>query len=248
MKAAHVLIGFAAEGRRDTLTAELDWGDGDTVRVDSGVVASHRYAAVGQYLVRLGVRNDDGLTATQNAPNPIVIYDPTVDQANPAGYEVIDLGTLGGSGAIPRALNDAGQVVGCSQTGDGTWHAFVWSEGNMRDLGSGAVTSCAWAINKSGRIAGVAGSTQPEAVLAWSSNAQPIGLGAPPCCDEAVGFVGVTEGTSACNRTSSALMSRLGAAALRSQSISTTTAPSLAQVMTHRASSTACYGKTGRCK
>ena len=35
------------------------------------------------------------------------------------GYEVIDLGTLGGNNAIPMAMNDAAQVVGCSRSAPG---------------------------------------------------------------------------------------------------------------------------------
>lgn len=112
-----------------------------------------------------------------------------------ADYEVLDLGTLGGSGTIPRALNDVGQVVGCSQTATGTWHAFVWSDGIMRDLGSDSQTSCAWTINNSGTIGGVAGeTTDGAAVLAWNSSGQRIDLGAVPCCGESVGFVGLTDG------------------------------------------------------
>ena len=47
------------------------------------------------------------------------------------------LGTLGGSGVAPLAINNRGQVVGLAQIpGDVTAHAFVWQQGRMIDLGT----------------------------------------------------------------------------------------------------------------
>jgi probable HAF family extracellular repeat protein len=46
-----------------------------------------------------------------------------------------DLGTLGGANSDARAINDRGQVVGASQTPDGSFHGFLWDEGRMIDLG-----------------------------------------------------------------------------------------------------------------
>jgi len=64
-----------------------------------------------------------------------------------------DLGTLGGSWAMARGINDFGDVVGASALPDGTKHAFLLRAGIMRDLGAfGAVDSDAWAINNRGRI------------------------------------------------------------------------------------------------
>lgn len=183
--AAHALVTFMDRGSGDTLSAEIDWGDSVTEKVSSGAVASHRYAAVGRYYARLIVRDHQGAKA--EGGTDILVYDPVVDQTNPAGYDVIDLGTLGGSGAIPKALNDRGQVVGCSQTAEGVWHAFVWSDGVMSDLGTG----CAWAINNSGMIGGVdEKSNHDEAVIAWDSSGQRMNLGR---IEEWIGFVGVTE-------------------------------------------------------
>ena len=69
---------------------------------------------------------------------------------------MIDLGTLGGSAASATAVNDAGQVVGCSlHAGDDT-HAFSWTAaGGMIDLGTlGGCCSEAIAVNDAGQVVG----------------------------------------------------------------------------------------------
>lgn len=77
----------------------------------------------------------------------------------------IDLGTLGGEGCVPTALNASGQVVGYSGLNDpdpkgvaGTCssHAFLWDESRIRDLGtirSGRI-SAALGVNASGQVVG----------------------------------------------------------------------------------------------
>src|SRR5713101_4892161 len=50
---------------------------------------------------------------------------------------MLDLGTLGGTSADVRSLNQRGQVVGLSNlTGDLTFHPFLWSKGQLIDLGT----------------------------------------------------------------------------------------------------------------
>jgi probable HAF family extracellular repeat protein len=64
-----------------------------------------------------------------------------------------DLGTLGGRNTQGRDINDAGQVVGWSQTADGQQHAFLWENGAMVDLAPLAGEfSSAVAINDRGQI------------------------------------------------------------------------------------------------
>jgi probable HAF family extracellular repeat protein len=69
-----------------------------------------------------------------------------------------DLGTLG-TDSFTEAMNDAGQVVGVSYTGNTAQpqHAFLWDGATMRDLGTlGGVSCIASAINASGQVAGTA--------------------------------------------------------------------------------------------
>jgi len=68
-----------------------------------------------------------------------------------------DLGTLGGSGSVARAVNGAGLVVGSSSLpGDPTSHAFLYSVPLMIDLGTlpGTDISAAYGINDHGEIVG----------------------------------------------------------------------------------------------
>ena len=73
-----------------------------------------------------------------------------------SSYAITDLGNLGGSFAVARGINDAGQIVGVSETGAGQLHAFVWTIATgMTDLGTlGGANSQAFSINEHGNIAG----------------------------------------------------------------------------------------------
>jgi probable HAF family extracellular repeat protein len=42
-----------------------------------------------------------------------------------------DLGTLGGAFSYAYGINDFSQIVGWSQLGDGSSHAFVYPKGQM---------------------------------------------------------------------------------------------------------------------
>ncbi len=49
----------------------------------------------------------------------------------------VDLDTLDGTGSVAFGINTAGQVVGESQiSGVAAWHAFLWQDGTMQDLGT----------------------------------------------------------------------------------------------------------------
>ena len=70
----------------------------------------------------------------------------------------MDLGTLGGSFSAGNFINRVGQIVGSSMTtGDHEIHAFLYSRGAMKDLGTlpGSTYSEPRALNDRGHVAGV---------------------------------------------------------------------------------------------
>lgn len=93
-------------------------------------------------------------------------------QAAARGWNLVDIGTLGGANSFGAAVSNSGLVVGCADLATGEAHAFVYSEGALRDLGPGseipAGTSCALAVNDAGVVAGR--STTGEVVI-WNGAA-----------------------------------------------------------------------------
>jgi probable HAF family extracellular repeat protein len=87
-------------------------------------------------------------------------------------YKVTDLGVLpGDSGSAGININSSGQVTGCSDTSTSQSnlcafilpsHAFLWSSGRMRDLGtlSGDDLSIGFGLNDSGAVVGFSENTQ----------------------------------------------------------------------------------------
>jgi probable HAF family extracellular repeat protein len=78
-----------------------------------------------------------------------------------AGSGMVDLGTLGGSNSVARDINASGVIVGESNVGDGSTHAFIYVSGTMQDLNTYAPVSgweflTANAINDHGEIVGQA--------------------------------------------------------------------------------------------
>jgi probable HAF family extracellular repeat protein len=69
---------------------------------------------------------------------------------------VTDIGTLGGTRSVARAVNDRGEIVGWSEIGSSQrTHAFLISNDVMQDLGTlGSWDSAATAISDSGDVVG----------------------------------------------------------------------------------------------
>lgn len=72
---------------------------------------------------------------------------------------MVDLGSLGSGSAIANDVSELGRVVGYSFNASGQRRAFLWKNGEMRDLGvlPGESDSEATAINEAGQIVGVSG-------------------------------------------------------------------------------------------
>jgi probable HAF family extracellular repeat protein len=84
--------------------------------------------------------------------------------AQQASYTVIDLGTVGGRVTEALDLNEAGQVTGYSETADGQFRAFLYEDGEMRDLGELAPGgSVGHALNDSGAVTGLTAASDGHA-------------------------------------------------------------------------------------
>ena len=72
---------------------------------------------------------------------------------------ITDLTSPTGGRVIPYAINDRGQVVGCSSPpGGGLCRAFLWESGKLTDLGTlGGSGSIAYAVNDRGQVVGESG-------------------------------------------------------------------------------------------
>ena len=84
---------------------------------------------------------------------------------------MVNLGTLGGGYTYSTAVNNAGQVVGASDTARAETHAFSWTKATgMTDLGTigGGWYSSARAVNESGQVVGAAIATMDYSTHAFS--------------------------------------------------------------------------------
>src|SRR5262249_45325910 len=96
-----------------------------------------------------------GLLPHTRPTRPLAVGRP--EPPRPPGYTVTDLGVFGGTTSQALGINDAGQVVGWSDTPGGGQHAFLYDGGQLLDLGTfGGHNSKAYAINNAGLVVGAA--------------------------------------------------------------------------------------------
>lgn len=55
-------------------------------------------------------------------------------------YTAVDLGTLGGSASRALDINEAGEIVGLSETSDGDVRGFIWSGGEMTSVAADQIS------------------------------------------------------------------------------------------------------------
>lgn len=103
--------------------------------------------------------------------------------SQPRYYHVIDLGTLGGTSSTAYGINNKGEVVGYSLKANGLPHAFIYSQGLMREfVPSSPVYSYAYDISDSGQIVGNLpfSGTPPRAFIYTAENLLNLGTLAAP--------------------------------------------------------------------
>ena len=80
-------------------------------------------------------------------------------------YEIVDLGTLGGTYSVARDINNNGQIVGNANNGSNVERAFLYTNGAMQDLGTlmpnNSGRSAAFGINNLGAVTGAATADAP---------------------------------------------------------------------------------------
>lgn len=142
----------------DNFATTLDTGmittnSGQTASAGAGVDLTSYGAQTGPVEFRFYIYDDQDTQFSKVGIDSITL-DATF-QAAPPRYRIIDLGTLGGNEAIASDINNAGQIVGGSETKKGDGHAFIVEAGRMRDLGVIAGSeSRATSINGVGQVVG----------------------------------------------------------------------------------------------
>src|SRR5258706_4815173 len=173
-----LFVAFGVGGLIRTSPDGITWTErnsGTDQWISSVTYGNGTFVAVGDYVI---LTSTDGMIWTQrnsvtNAQLRSVAYGgghfvavgaqgiilQSGDAAPEREYQVIDLGTLGGSYSGASGINARGEVVGSSDNGY-VRAAFLYSNGSMRNLGylgSGGPDNRALAINNAGNVVGSVG-------------------------------------------------------------------------------------------
>jgi probable HAF family extracellular repeat protein len=154
----YVTPGFAAQALDDR-GALAGWAEAESS-------SYHAFRRVNGILYDLGLLPGSAPNASSyayamnnrgEAVGKAAAADQTFHPALFRGGQAVDLGVLGPGGyeATALGINDAGQVVGGSESGAGV-HAFLYQNGTMSDLGTlpGGIHSYAYDINALGHVVG----------------------------------------------------------------------------------------------
>ena len=109
--------------------------------------------------------------------------------APPPKYKVTDLGTLGGTFSQAYVINNAGVIGGLASAKDGTQHAVLWRDGNIKDIstpGLGNLNSSVFGLNEKGQV-----SIQGETAAKDPNNENVCVYGTGQVCAPFVGRDGV---------------------------------------------------------
>ena len=131
------IAGYAQDGNTYYHAAIDSGGSWQNLGIDFGAGASFGFCI-----------NNHGQVAGYSWIN----YDNNVAHAFLySGGSAKNLGTLGGGASMAEGINNSGEVVGQSDTRNGAWCAFLYSNGSMQSL---APASAANGINDLGQIVG----------------------------------------------------------------------------------------------
>ena len=130
-----------------------------------------------------------GVSSLQNPVSEFSVTAGGTTFQTAAGYTVTNLGTLsGGSSSSANRLNNAGQVVGTSDSSSGN-RAVVYSGSTVTDLGTlpGNNSSNAFAVNKFGQAVGTSGSSGNNRAFLYSGGTM-TNLGTLPGDSSSTGY------------------------------------------------------------
>jgi probable HAF family extracellular repeat protein len=115
-------------------------------------------------------------------------------------YSVTDLGSLDDGYIFDEDINDFGQVVGRLRNNSGKYHAALWVNGRIKDLGTlGGESSSAYGINNNRQVVGCADTSSGEShAFVWEKGTmKDLGtLGGKSSCAYKINNIGQVVGQS----------------------------------------------------